>query len=587
MFRATRTAVVLALLVPAAFGGCGGKKKGTLDKVVASAGDIQVTLGDFSDAWNKITPPNRPDISTLEAKRNFANDLVNQRIILAEAARLGGITDPAVLAAIEKKRRSDMLSTLYRTEIESKVDVQGAEVEDLYKHRAMSVKASHILLEDMATAKKVYDDITAGRITFADAAQKYSLDQASKRRDGSLGEILWSRTLPDFQSRAFTQEPGTISEPFETLFGVHILRVDERVAKKQDTLENERIQLRNDVRRQKEQARLREFSAELEKKAGFAWNDHGIDVLEAAIDRMAAMDPDKVPAEQQFLPPVTDEERAVPLATFSGRNWTLGDYVDAMAAQPVTSRPPSRIPRSGLKELIRTNQVDQELAYAEAEARKLGDDPAIKSGIERLKEQVQIETLHSRFLQAADVTPEDVRAHFDSTAAATPDAIMLPERVDMLILTNPSVDVIKEALRRIKRGESEADVAKDVSFDMRSKANGGRTGLIPRGTYSPPIEDVAFGGRVGKGWSEPIVLEGAAAAVKVLNQEQPRPARFEEVESQLTQNMAQARGEAAFDDWLMKDRERRNVEIYDDALALYDQAVTSAGNTPAAPAKKE
>ena len=584
MFRASRTAVVLALLVPAVLGGCGGNKKGPLDKVIAKAGDIQVTLGDFSDAWNKITPPNRPDISTLEAKRNFANDLVNQRIILAEAKRLGGITDPAVLAAIEKRRRSDMLSALYRAEVESKVDVQGADVEDLYNHRAMSVKASHILLDDMATAKKVYDDITAGRITFADAAQKYSLDQASKRQDGSLGEILWSRTLPEFQSRAFTQEPGTISEPFETVFGVHILRVDERIQKKQEPLEDVRLQLRNDVRRQKEQARVREFSAELEKKANFAWNDAGIDVLDAAIGRMAATDPDSVPPEKRFLPLVTDEERAVPLATFSGRNWTIGDYVDAMAAQPVSGRPPSRIPRSGLKELIRTNQVDQELAYAEADARKLGDDPVIQSTIQRLQEQVQIETLHSRFLQAADVTPEEVKAYFDSTAAANPDAVMLPERVDMLILTNPSVDVIKDALRRIRKGESEAAVAKDISYDARTKANGGRTGLVPRGTYSPPIEDVAFGGRVGKGWSDPIVLEGAAAAVKVLNQEQPRPARFEEVQTQLTQNLAQARGEKAFDDWLMKDRERRNVEIYDDALALYDQAVTSPGT---APAKKE
>lgn len=585
MFRASRMAgsVGAALAAVAVLAGCGGKDKGPLDKVVARAGDIQVTLADFADAWNKISPPNRPDISTIEQKRTFANDLVNQRILLAEARRLGGITDPRILDALEQRRRTDMLSALYRAEVTQKVEVMGSEVEELYQKRGTAVKASHILLDDMETARKLHADITAGRIAFDEAAKQYSLDQSTKVKGGSLGEIQWAQTLPTFQDRAFSQEPGTISEPFETTFGVHILRVEERVPRQLGTLDEMRVQLRNEVRSQKEQLRLREFSAELEKKAGLAWNEDGLAALEAAIARMTEVDPDTVDADRRFLPDVSEAEKGTVLATFSGRSWTIGDYVTALEKQPYSSRPPARIPRAGLRELIRSTQIAPELAAAEAQARGLGDTPELKSTVARLEEQVLIEQLHGRFMQSVDVTPEDVRAYFDSTRAADSSAFMYPERVDMLVITNPSVDVVKDALRRMRKGENEQAVLKEVSFDHLTNQKGGRTGLVGRGTYSPPIEDVAFSGRVGKGWSEPVVLEGAAAAVKVLDQQPPRPARFEEIEGQLTQALQQQRGDEAFEDWLDKERETRGVEILDDALALYDQAV-GAQTAPPAPA---
>ncbi|MFN8178496.1 MAG: peptidylprolyl isomerase [bacterium] len=578
MIRPPRGAVVFGLLLLA---GCGGKK-GHLDKVVARAGDIQVTIGDFNDAWNKITPTNRPDISTLELKRTFANDLVNQRILLAEARRLGGITDSTVLGALEQRRRGDILSALYHDEIQAKVEVKAKEVEDLYQHRAVNVRASHILLEDEETAKRVRADIEAHKITFEDAAKKYSLDQGSRLKGGSLGEIQWNATLPDFQSRAFSQEPGVISEPFQTTFGFHLLRVDERIPKKLPSLDEMRPTLRSDLQRQQEQLLVRQFSAGLEQKAGLQWNEEGLRTLRAAIDEMAKVDQDTIPSERQYLPPADEARRKVVVATFAGRDWTIGDYLRELRQLPTPNRPPGQVPVSGLKELIRTTQIDPELAYQEALARKIGDRPEIKQGMSRLEEQILIETLHARFLQAADITPEEVRAYFDSTAQKNPDAVKIPERVDMLVLAHTDSTAVKKALARIAKGEDEAKVIQEVSMDPRTNSKGGRTGPVARGTYPPQVEDVAFSSAVGKGWSKPIVTEAGCLAVRVLSKEPARPAKFEEVQPALTQNLAQAKGEKAFDDWLKKEREKRKVEVYDDALQLMSQAITGP-KTPAAP----
>lgn len=571
MVRAARVAVVLMLIFLA---GCGGKK-GQLDKVVARAGDIEVTLGDFSDAWTKITPQNRPDVSTLDGKRKFANDLVNQRILLAEAKRLGGVTDPQVLRLLEQRRRADALAALYHDEIQAKVEVQGADVEELYKRRGTNIRASHILLEDVETAKRVRAEIESGAISFEDAARKYTLDQSTRAAGGSLGEILWATTLPAFQEPAFAQEPGVISQPIETHFGVHLLRVDERVTKQLPSLEEMRPGLRADVGRQKEQLRLREFSAELEQKAQFTWNEEGVRTLRAAIDEMTKRDPDSVAAEDRSVPPADEERRKVVLATFSGRNWTIGDYVDLIRQQPESIRPPGAIPVVGLKEFIRTSQIDPELAFAEAQARKIDARPEVKTGVQRLEEQVLIETLHGRFLQTVDITPEEVRSFFDSTRAVDSTTFLMPERVDMVVIANPDSSKVRDALTRIARGASETDVIPSVSLDMRSASRGGRTGPIPAGTYPPPVEEVAFAkGRVGKGWSPLIRTEALVYAVKVLSHDDSRAANFDEVQPKLTQQLAQARGEKTFEDWLKKDRETRGVEIFDDALELYGQAVT-------------
>ena len=111
-------------------------------------------------------------------------------------------------------------------------------------------------------------------------------------------------------------------------------------------------------------------------------------------------------------------------------------------------------------------------------------------------------------------------------------------------------------------------------MDTRTNRRGGRTGLIPRGQYAAPVDEVAFSNRVGKGWSDPIVTDTGIGAVKVLSQEQPRPFKLEEIKDDLTRLLAQQRGEQAFEEWLNQQRESRNVEIYDDVLELYGQPVS-------------
>lgn len=571
MVSTTRGLLALAAL-GAALAGCGGG--GGNEKIAAKAGDVSVTLADFHTAYNNITPKNRPDISTLEARRSFTNDLVNRAILLAEGERMGGILDANVLGELARNREVAMLTALYRDEVEAKVDVLGSDVKELYDHRQENVRASHVLLGTMEEAIRVRAEIESGSISFGDAARKYTLDEATRRNYGSLGEIRWARTVPKFQAVAFTLEAGEMSEPLETKFGVHLIYVEERIKADIGTLDEARIGLRTEVRRHLEQARRGKFVEELEQKADLRFHDHGVQIVIGASVQFEGIDIDTVDTSIRYIPTFSEEELQTPVATFSGRDWTVGDHLNWLKSQPVHQRPFRSMPLSGMKELIRTAELSNELLRDEAYARGYDERSDIVQTSDRLAQKITIELVHGRFIQQADVPPEDVQAIFDSSRVGNPDAFTVPERVDMYIIIQGDEVIVQKALDRLAAGDDEATVVNDHSLDPRTKAAGGRTGLFSRGTFAPKIEDVAFSGVVGQGWIGPVVSNTGVAAIRVVDQQPSRLATFDEVKDQLTSQLALARGEAAFETWLREQRESRGVEIFDEVLELYDQTIS-------------
>jgi peptidyl-prolyl cis-trans isomerase C len=545
------------------------------DKVVASAGDMEVTLADFNDAYNRITPTNRPEIATLEDKRRFALGLIDKEILLAEGEKLGGITDPQILAQIDLNFRNVVAQALYRTDVEAKTEILGRDVADLYEHRKVNIKLSHILLPDLETARRVRQEITSGKISFADAAAQHSMDVVTKEGGGVVGEVAWSRVLPEYQKHAFTLEPKTLSEPFEGEYGFHLISVEERLPQELPPLEDMRVSLRSEVRRQKETERMRAFVAELEQKANLTWHEEGLVALDEIIGEMLTQDIDTIPGEKRHVPQPTEQQSRIPVASFGGRDWTIGDYANTLAAAPPPNRPVARMPLRVLKEMIRTTQIDSELVHEEALARGLDKDPEVVVQDRRMREHILLELVHGRFMQGVDVTEEDARALYDSVLTANPTAFEIPERVDMLVLISTSEDVVREGLKRIRQGEPEETVIQELSEDFRTKYRGGRTGLIPRANYAPQLEDVAFDpARVGKGWSQPIVTESSTGAVKVMAHEDPRLSTFEEQKQMLMNRLVQMRGEAAFEEWMQERRDSLGVEIYDEVLELIGQPVS-------------
>ncbi len=132
--------------------------------------------------------------------------------------------------------------------ISQSVDVTREQVEELAEKMQKEVKAKgkmenvkgtqyevrHILLKlnpllNDAQAKKqltqIRADIVSGKMTFAEAALKYSKDYLSGANGGNLGYAFPEAYVGPFSQAIRTVKKGEISAPFKTEFGWHILEV--------------------------------------------------------------------------------------------------------------------------------------------------------------------------------------------------------------------------------------------------------------------------------------------------------------------------------------------------------------------------
>ena len=95
------------------------------------------------------------------------------------------------------------------------------------------VKYPEILPEATEEALEIIgairDSITTGVSALEDLARRYSEDTGSIQTGGRYEDMALGDLVPEFAAIAARIEPGELSQPFQSPFGYHILRVNERV----------------------------------------------------------------------------------------------------------------------------------------------------------------------------------------------------------------------------------------------------------------------------------------------------------------------------------------------------------------------
>lgn len=113
------------------------------------------------------------------------------------------------------------------------------------------LRVRHILVNTEAQAKEIHKELKEGA-DFAQLAESRSTDTASAINGGEIGLIHRdSPIVPSFLDAAFKLDAGEFSEPVESPFGWHIIKVDERIAAKEASLDESRDQIREALMEQK------------------------------------------------------------------------------------------------------------------------------------------------------------------------------------------------------------------------------------------------------------------------------------------------------------------------------------------------
>jgi peptidyl-prolyl cis-trans isomerase C len=205
--------------------------------ILAKVDDKTITRPEF-EAYLKFKRVAAED----QTRREKLLDQYLERAALAAAIEDEKILDRELIEAELNEFRKEMLiSRYFEAFLKDKVTPEAirnyynTHAEDYEERKAL---AAHILVRTnpkmseverkakLTTAQEAYSLLRSGR-NFADVAAEYSEDKISAQKGGQLGWIKEGAIDPRFSEVLFGLKSGGFSEPFETPFGFHIVKLVE------------------------------------------------------------------------------------------------------------------------------------------------------------------------------------------------------------------------------------------------------------------------------------------------------------------------------------------------------------------------
>lgn len=239
------------------------------DPVLAKVNGSEIRQSDVNLAAEELGP-SLAQMDPAAKQENVLSFLIDMKII-AKAAEEKKIENSADF----KKRLAFARDRLLMDRLlasEGKAALTDSAMKTVYTDASkqitseQEVHARHILVPTEEEAKKVEEELKKGA-DFAELAKKESKDPGASD-GGDLGFFTKEQMVPDFSKVAFALEPGKISDPVKTQFGWHIIKVEEKRARKAPDFDQVKPQIEQFVTRKAQAeyvAKLRE-TAKVERK---------------------------------------------------------------------------------------------------------------------------------------------------------------------------------------------------------------------------------------------------------------------------------------------------------------------------------
>ena len=128
-------------------------------------------------------------------------------------------------AFIREQIKMQLMVDSFYAMVEEEIKADTTKLEDYYDNFKLEVRARHILvpteeiaLETISRLENEDFEIVAGEV---------SVDPGSKDMGGDLGFFARNVMVPEFEEAAFALELGEVSDPVQTDYGYHIIKLEE------------------------------------------------------------------------------------------------------------------------------------------------------------------------------------------------------------------------------------------------------------------------------------------------------------------------------------------------------------------------
>jgi peptidyl-prolyl cis-trans isomerase C len=220
------------------------------DPVVATVNGQPIHLSDLKAA-TEMLPPQARAMPPQQLYPMLLNQLIDAQALLIEAKKEGLDKDPnterVMRLASERALESAMLNKVVQPQISNDALKTKYDQEVANKAGETEIHARHILVPDVATAKKIIGDLKKGG-DFAALSKQYSKDPGAAQQGGDLGWFKKSDMVPEFADEAFSLKDGEVApNPVHTQFGWHVIQTLGHRTTQPPSFEQSRDELRQQV----------------------------------------------------------------------------------------------------------------------------------------------------------------------------------------------------------------------------------------------------------------------------------------------------------------------------------------------------
>ncbi|MCC0063395.1 MAG: peptidylprolyl isomerase [Defluviimonas sp.] len=246
-------ALVLSLAAP------GRAEDPTADTVVARVDGVEVTLGEMI-AMRETLPQQYLQLPD-DVLFNGILDQIVQQVVLAKAS--DGLVKRRDKLIMENQTRGYLAGVTLDAAANAAATDEA--LKKLYDEKYTSAElgkeyhAAHILVASEDEALELKKQIDAGA-DFAALAKEKSTDKGSATAGGDLGWFGVGRMVKPFEDAVVAMEPGTVSDPIETQFGWHIIKLEEIRDATAPAFDDVKEELAGDLRQKAVEEKVKELT---------------------------------------------------------------------------------------------------------------------------------------------------------------------------------------------------------------------------------------------------------------------------------------------------------------------------------------
>ncbi|BBE50780.1 putative parvulin-type peptidyl-prolyl cis-trans isomerase [Ferriphaselus amnicola] len=231
------------------------------DKSAAMVNGVSIPQSRVDARVKAMAAQGQPD--TPEVRKGIKDSLINLEVLSQAAAKQGLDKSPEVLAQIELIRQNVLADAYVQDYIKThpvSEDAMKAEFNRLKGQASKNeYKARHILVKTEAEAKELVAQLKKGA-KFEKLAAK-SMDPGSAKQGGDLGWADPKGFVKEFADALVSLNKGQVSEPVQTQFGWHVIRLDDTREHKTPDFEQVKPQIAQHLQQQQIQQAVTDLRA--------------------------------------------------------------------------------------------------------------------------------------------------------------------------------------------------------------------------------------------------------------------------------------------------------------------------------------